>query len=54
MPRTMLTNQHWQKLKVILRNLSIMPVTDAGQNGELLKPEKGKQTEIRMKLQALS
>ncbi|ENU62357.1 hypothetical protein F980_01889, partial [Acinetobacter lwoffii NIPH 715] len=23
MPRTMLTDQHWQKLKVILRNLSI-------------------------------
>jgi hypothetical protein len=22
MPRTMLTDQHWQKLKVILRNLS--------------------------------
>ena len=24
MPRTMLTDQHWQKLKVILRNLSIL------------------------------
>ena len=23
MPRTMLTDQHWQKLKAILRNLSI-------------------------------
>ena len=23
MPRTMLTDQHWQKLKVILRNLAI-------------------------------
>ena len=23
MPHTMLTDQHWQKLKVILRNLSI-------------------------------
>ncbi|MEJ5204035.1 transposase, partial [Acinetobacter junii] len=23
MPRTMLTDQHWQKLKTILRNLSI-------------------------------
>ncbi|ENU62356.1 hypothetical protein F980_02036, partial [Acinetobacter lwoffii NIPH 715] len=23
MPRTMLTDQHWQKLKVILLNLSI-------------------------------
>ena len=23
MPRTMLTDQHWKKLKVILRNLSI-------------------------------
>jgi iron complex outermembrane recepter protein len=32
---------------------SFMPVTDAGQNGELLKPEKGKQTEIGVKFQAL-
>ncbi|MRA05086.1 IS5/IS1182 family transposase, partial [Acinetobacter lwoffii] len=24
MPRTMLTDQHWQKLKTILRNLSIL------------------------------
>ncbi len=27
MPRTMLTDQHWQKLKVILRNLSIQLTT---------------------------
>lgn len=33
---------------------SFMPVTDAGQNGELLKPETGKQTEVGVKFQALN
>ena len=33
---------------------SFMPVTDAGENGGLLKPEKGKQAEIGMKFQALN
>jgi len=33
---------------------SFMPVTDTGINGGLLSPEKGKQTEVGMKLQALN
>ena len=32
---------------------SFMPVTDAGENGQLLNPEEGKQTEVGVKLQAL-
>lgn len=33
---------------------SFMPVTDSGENGDLLKPEKGRQTEVGMKIQALN
>ncbi|WP_343595404.1 TonB-dependent siderophore receptor [Acinetobacter sp.] len=33
---------------------SFMPVTDSGENGELLNPEKGKQAEVGMKFQALA
>ena len=32
---------------------SFMPVTDAGENGQLLNPEEGKQAEVGVKLQAL-
>ena len=32
---------------------SFMPVTDAGENGQLLNPEKGKQAEVGVKLQAI-
>lgn len=33
---------------------SFMPVTDAGENGTLLKPEEGKQAEVGLKWQALN